>query len=261
MLDVLRTRLSQKHRTMRYPDGPPPELPERFAGRPVIAAGCAPGCSRCAAASARPTPCARPPKACAWTRAAACSAATASPPARAAPSPSGGSTAWPPPGGRTLIVGPGDPPSAAARHALAARLFGRSLQAAPGVSRRLQRLRGRHQRARHARLGHGALRHPVRRLAAPRRRPAGHRPGHREHAPGAREDLRRRADPQDRDRGGGLRRSPAALTPGTPSSRDGAAAVVPVDLFIPGCPPHPLTILDGLLRFLGRIPDEGQCLK
>ncbi len=37
--------------------------------------------------------------------------------------------------------------------------------------------------------------------------------------------------------------------------RNGAAAVVPVDLYIPGCPPHPLTILDGLLRLLGQIED------
>jgi Ni,Fe-hydrogenase III small subunit len=37
-----------------------------------------------------------------------------------------------------------------------------------------------------------------------------------------------------------------------PEAHNGAAAVVPVDLFIPGCPPHPLTILDGILRLLGR---------
>lgn len=33
----------------------------------------------------------------------------------------------------------------------------------------------------------------------------------------------------------------------------GASAVLPVDLFIPGCPPHPLTVLDGLLRLLGKL--------
>jgi len=33
----------------------------------------------------------------------------------------------------------------------------------------------------------------------------------------------------------------------------GVEKLLPVDLFIPGCPPHPVTILDGLLRLLGRI--------
>jgi Ni,Fe-hydrogenase III small subunit/NAD-dependent dihydropyrimidine dehydrogenase PreA subunit len=41
-----------------------------------------------------------------------------------------------------------------------------------------------------------------------------------------------------------------------PEQLNGAASVVPVDLFIPGCPPHPLTILDGLLRLLDKLPPE-----
>jgi Ni,Fe-hydrogenase III small subunit/formate hydrogenlyase subunit 6/NADH:ubiquinone oxidoreductase subunit I len=40
---------------------------------------------------------------------------------------------------------------------------------------------------------------------------------------------------------------------GHPEVNNGAESMLPVDLFIPGCPPHPLTILDGILRFLGRI--------
>jgi Ni,Fe-hydrogenase III small subunit/formate hydrogenlyase subunit 6/NADH:ubiquinone oxidoreductase subunit I len=39
-------------------------------------------------------------------------------------------------------------------------------------------------------------------------------------------------------------------------AQNGAESVVPIDLFIPGCPPHPFTILDGLLRLLGRIEDD-----
>ena len=40
---------------------------------------------------------------------------------------------------------------------------------------------------------------------------------------------------------------------GNPQILNGASSVVPIDLYIPGCPPHPLTILDGLLRLLARL--------
>jgi Ni,Fe-hydrogenase III small subunit/ferredoxin len=44
-----------------------------------------------------------------------------------------------------------------------------------------------------------------------------------------------------------------------PEVNNGADSVVPVDMYIPGCPPHPMTILDGLLRLLGRVErDKGQ---
>lgn len=37
---------------------------------------------------------------------------------------------------------------------------------------------------------------------------------------------------------------------------NGVDSILPVDLYIPGCPPHPLTILDGLLSLLGRINNK-----
>jgi Ni,Fe-hydrogenase III small subunit len=39
-----------------------------------------------------------------------------------------------------------------------------------------------------------------------------------------------------------------------PEVHNGCASLLPVDLFIPGCPPHPMTVLDGLLRLLDRQP-------
>jgi Ni,Fe-hydrogenase III small subunit/ferredoxin len=34
---------------------------------------------------------------------------------------------------------------------------------------------------------------------------------------------------------------------------NGVEGILPVDLYIPGCPPHPWTILDGLVRLMGRM--------
>ncbi|OGX34315.1 MAG: hypothetical protein A2787_09225, partial [Omnitrophica WOR_2 bacterium RIFCSPHIGHO2_01_FULL_48_9] len=42
---------------------------------------------------------------------------------------------------------------------------------------------------------------------------------------------------------------------------DGVDGLIPVDLYIPGCPPHPLTILDGLLRMLDRLEGKNRAIK
>jgi Ni,Fe-hydrogenase III small subunit len=43
---------------------------------------------------------------------------------------------------------------------------------------------------------------------------------------------------------------------GSPAVHDGVEgglAGIPVDLWVAGCPPHPVTFLDGMLRLLGRL--------
>jgi Ni,Fe-hydrogenase III small subunit/Pyruvate/2-oxoacid:ferredoxin oxidoreductase delta subunit len=41
-----------------------------------------------------------------------------------------------------------------------------------------------------------------------------------------------------------------------PEVHNGVDNVIPVDLYIPGCPPHPYTILDGLLRLVGQLEEK-----
>src|SRR5690606_6476368 len=40
---------------------------------------------------------------------------------------------------------------------------------------------------------------------------------------------------------------------GSQATRGSLPADIPVDLYIAGCPPHPLTVLDGLLRLVGQM--------
>jgi Ni,Fe-hydrogenase III small subunit/Pyruvate/2-oxoacid:ferredoxin oxidoreductase delta subunit len=40
---------------------------------------------------------------------------------------------------------------------------------------------------------------------------------------------------------------------GSAQQGDGVPPELPVSLYVPGCPPHPFTILDGLLRLLGQL--------
>jgi len=41
-----------------------------------------------------------------------------------------------------------------------------------------------------------------------------------------------------------------------PEVNNGCDGILPVDMYIPGSPPHPMTILDGLLRLLGRLEES-----
>jgi Ni,Fe-hydrogenase III small subunit/formate hydrogenlyase subunit 6/NADH:ubiquinone oxidoreductase subunit I len=43
---------------------------------------------------------------------------------------------------------------------------------------------------------------------------------------------------------------------GSPVVANGCGELVPVDLWIPGCPPHPITLIDGFLRLLGRLEGD-----
>jgi Ni,Fe-hydrogenase III small subunit/ferredoxin len=255
MIDMFKFRIGYGRQTIAFPDGPP-RFPERFRGRPVVDPGqCAGGCQACADACpteaildagkatmridlGRCTFCgecadACPPGAVRFTgdhRLAARS--------------------------RTdLLVAKDEPVLAAALDAEMRRVFGRSLKlrqvSAGGCNGCEAELNA------SGNIQFDAGRFGMQFVASPR------------HADGivvtgpVSENMRLallktyEAVPSPRlviavgacaISGGPFRGSPVVA--------DGAEAAlggIPVDLFVPGCPPHPVTFLDGMLRLLGRL--------
>ncbi len=253
MLKVLLARMQQGHRTMAYPDGPPPEMPDRFRGRPTIdAAKCPEGCRDCVAAC--------PTGAVAVTDQARidlgkclfCTDCVSACPQQAVAYTQDYRLAVR--RREDLVVAPDrqELNLAAALDAKMKKLFGRSLKlrqvsagGCNGCESDVNVLNT---------VGWDLGRFGIQFVASPR------------HADGL-----LITGPVTRNMELALKKTwdavPApkiviavgacAISGGPyidhPEVRNGADSTVPVDLYIPGCPPHPLTILDGLLRLLGRL--------
>ncbi|MBI5155400.1 4Fe-4S dicluster domain-containing protein [Candidatus Poribacteria bacterium] len=256
MIDILRARLQQGHRTMAYPDGPPPPLPGRFRGRPVIdRAKCPDECHACEAAC--PTHAITLEGASARVDLGKCLFCTDCRDA----CPEG-----------ALSYSPDYRLAVRAREDLEV-TAGEELRLAESLDGKLRKLFGRSLKLRQVSAGGcnaceadvnvlGTVgwdlgRFGIQIVASPR------------HADGllvtgcvtrnmrlALEKTYEAVPPPKIVMAVGA----CAISGGpylfSPEQHGGVASTVPVDLFIPGCPPHPLTILDGMLRLLGRLEER-----
>lgn len=255
MIKALRARMQQGHRTTSFPDGPAPALPGRFRGHPVITeSACADGCGACADACPTSAISLQPRLAVDLGRCLFCAECATACPTGA------------------LTYG-GDYRLAARQRADLVVSEQERVRLAGALDEKARRLFGRSLKLRQVSAGGCSAceseinvlstvvwdlgRFGIQMVASPR------------HADGliitgpVTENMRL-----------ALRKTYEAVPApkiviaigacaisGGPyadhsETHNGADSTVPVDLYVPGCPPHPLTILDGLLRLLGKLADE-----
>lgn len=253
MLRIIRERFHQGYRTTRFPKGEPPALPGRFRGIPVLdSSRCANGCADCLAAC--PT----------------------------------GALALTPGKGLQIDLGAclfcGECAAACQRGAISFtndyRLAtrerqdlvvseGQKLKLAKSLGRELRRILGRSLRLRQVSaggcngceadanvlttVGWDMGRFGIQFVASPR-----HADGLLVTGPVTQNmslALKKAWDAVPEPKiliASGACAISGGLFRGAPEVCDGVGGILPVDLFVPGCPPHPLTLLDGLLRLIGK---------
>jgi len=253
MFNVIASRVQQRHRTIKYPHGSPPELPDRFRGRPTIdSSKCLKGCSVCSESC--------PTGAITFTdivridlgKCLFCADCLSACPERAITYTKDYQLAA---RHRTdLVIEPNgqETPSRARLDDRLAGLFGRSLklrQVSAGGCNACEadtNVLGT--------VGWDLGRFGIQFVASPR-----HADGLLITGPvsqnmrlGLEKTFRAVPEPKIVIAVGACAISGGPYI-GHQEVNNGADNILHVDLYVPGCPPHPLTILDGLLRLLGRI--------